>query len=63
MHKQPQDPAACAEALKFFEWAYDKGGKMAEELDYIPMPDQVVTAIEKTWAAEIKDGTASRCCP
>ena len=28
---------------------------MAEELDYVPMPDKVVTAIEKIWAAEIKD--------
>ena len=42
MHKQPQDPAAAAEALKFFAWAYDKGDKMAEDLDYVPMPDKVV---------------------
>jgi len=27
---------------------------MAEELDYIPMPDAVVKLIEKTWSAEIK---------
>ena len=40
IHKQPQDPAAAAEALKFFDWAYAKGDKMAEELDYIPMPEQ-----------------------
>ena len=40
IHKQPQDPAAAAEALKFFAWAYAKGGKMAEELDYVPMPDR-----------------------
>ena len=37
--KQPQDAAAAAEALKFFGWAFAKGGKAAEELDYIPMPD------------------------
>ena len=43
IHKQPQDPAAAAEALKFFDWAYAKGDKMAEELDYVPMPDNVVT--------------------
>ena len=42
MHKQPQDPAAAAEALKFFAWAYAKGDKMAEDLDYVPMPDNVV---------------------
>ena len=55
MHKQPQDPAAAAEALKFFAWAYAKGDKMAEDLDYVPMPDKVVGAIKKVWAAQIKD--------
>src|SRR3974390_716867 len=56
MYKQPQDPLASAAALKFFAWAYDKGGKMAEELDYIPMPASVVSSVKKTWATEIKDG-------
>jgi phosphate transport system substrate-binding protein len=55
MYKQPQDPAASAEALKFFAWAYDKGDKMAEELHYVPMPDSVVNDVKKTWTAEIKD--------
>ncbi|MGH6749661.1 MAG: phosphate ABC transporter substrate-binding protein PstS [Methyloceanibacter sp.] len=55
MYKQPKDPAASAEALKFFDWAYKNGDKMAEELDYIPMPDGVVADVEKMWAADIKD--------
>ena len=53
--KQPDDPAAATEALKFFAWAYAKGDKMAEELDYVPMPKKVVAEIEKVWASEIKD--------
>jgi phosphate transport system substrate-binding protein len=53
--KQPQDPVATAEALKFFAWAYVKGDKMAEELDYVPMPKAVVGEIEKVWASQIKD--------
>ncbi len=53
--KQPQDPAATAEALKFFAWAYAKGDKMAESLDYVPMPKKVVGEIEKVWGSEIKD--------
>ena len=57
MHKQPQDPAAAAEALKFFAWAYAKGDKMAEDLDYVPMPDNVVNAIQKVWTSEIKDSS------
>jgi phosphate transport system substrate-binding protein len=55
--KQPDDPAAAAEALKFFSWAYAKGDKMAEELDYVPMPKKVVAEIEKAWASEIKDSS------
>jgi phosphate transport system substrate-binding protein len=60
IHKQPADPAAAAEALRFFAWAYAKGGKMAEELDYVPMPKPVVDSVEKTWSSEIKgaDGKA-----
>ena len=54
MHKEPPDKAASAAALKFFKWAFVKGDKMAEDLDYIPMPEPVVKLIEKTWSADIK---------
>src|SRR5262245_30962031 len=57
LYKKPQDAAATAEALKFFAWAYDKGDKMAEELDYIPMPQNVVDSVKKTWADEVKDAS------
>jgi phosphate transport system substrate-binding protein len=55
--KQPQDTAAATEALKFFAWAYAKGGKMAEELDYVSMPAKVVGEIQAMWAKDIKDGS------
>jgi phosphate transport system substrate-binding protein len=57
IHKQPQDTAAAAEALKFFAWAYAKGGKMAEELDFISMPASVVSAVEGVWTKDIKDAS------
>lgn len=57
IHEQPQDPAAATEALKFFDWGYSRGGKMAEELDFVPMPANVVTAIRRVWATQIKDAT------
>jgi len=57
IHTQPRDSAAAAEALKFFSWAYKKGDKMAEDLDYVPMPDKVVSSIQKMWASEIKDAS------
>jgi phosphate transport system substrate-binding protein len=50
VYKEPQDAAATGEALKFFDWAYKSGDKMAEDLDYVPMPDAVVDLIHKEWA-------------
>ena len=60
--KQPQDEAAAAEALKFFSWAFAKGGKAAEELDYIPMPKAVVELIKKNWA-EVKGANGKSLAP
>ena len=57
MRKRPEDPAGAREALKFFAWAFASGGKVAEELLYVPMPAKVVGAIQKLWAAEIKDAS------
>ena len=54
MHKVPADAAASTVALNFFAWAYAKGDKAAEALDYVPLPDAVVSQIEKTWAASFK---------
>jgi phosphate transport system substrate-binding protein len=56
-HKQVTDAAAAADALKFFAWAYAKGGQMAQDLDYIPMPTSVVASIHKLWATQIKDAS------
>ncbi len=54
VYKQPTDKAATAEALKFFAWAYDNGAKMAEDLDYIPMPANVVKLVKDTWAKDVQ---------
>ncbi len=54
VQKQPVDAAATGEALKFFAWAFANGAKEAEALDYIPMPDNVIGMIKKTWASDIK---------
>lgn len=55
IHKQPANPAAAAEALKFFSWAFDKGGNMAEQLDYVTLPKNVQDTIRKAWSENIKD--------
>jgi len=57
IYKKPTDAAAATEALKFFAWSYAKGQDMAKDLDYVPMPGNVVGDIQKMWAAEIKDSS------
>ena len=54
LHKEATDKAASQEALKFFKFSFEKGAKMAEDLDYISMPEAVIQQIEETWSSEIK---------
>jgi phosphate transport system substrate-binding protein len=56
MQKTQDKPANATAALKFFTWAYANGDKMADDLDYVPMPDNVIGAIEKAWS-DIKDAS------
>lgn len=54
MHKSQDKPAQAASALKFFDWAYSSGDKMAAELEYVPLPESVKVLVRKQWA-EVKD--------
>jgi len=56
MHKVQDKPAQAAEVLKFFEWSYKNGGKMATDMDYVPLPDALVKQISASWA-NIKDAS------
>ncbi len=53
LYKQQQNPETAATVLKFFDWAYHDGDKMAEKLDYVPMPPKVVELVEKTWQEKV----------
>jgi len=51
MYKAPADKAASSEALKFFDWAFKNGKKMAEELDYVSLPDSLTEQIRtRVWS-------------
>ncbi len=56
MHKVQDKPAQGAEVLKFFEWSYKNGDKMAEDLDYVPLPESLIKLIRTTWA-NVKDAS------
>ena len=55
MYKSQDKPASATNALKFFDWAYASGDKMAAELEYVPLPDVVKSLVRKQWADNIKD--------
>ena len=51
MYKQPGDKAASNEALKFFDWAFKNGAKMADELDYVALPNSLTDQIRsRVWS-------------
>ena len=48
MYKEPTNKANAAEVLKFFDFAFKEGKKMAADLDYVPMPDATTDFIRKS---------------
>lgn len=55
IHKSQEKPETAKEVLKFFDWAYINGGKMAEALDYVPMPEKIQKLVRTAWKAQVKD--------
>ena len=49
MNIKQDKPANATETFKFFTWAFKNGDKIAADLDYVPMPDNVIASIEKAW--------------
>jgi phosphate transport system substrate-binding protein len=54
MYKEPTDKAASAEALKFFDWSFKNGKKMAEDLDYVALPDKLTDQIRSRVFSQIQ---------
>jgi len=55
MYKAQDKPVNAANSLKFFEWAFNNGDKMADDLEYVPLPPAVKDLARKSWSANIKD--------
>jgi phosphate transport system substrate-binding protein len=53
MHAQSSD-AHTTSALKFFDWAYNHGGSLAAQLDYVPIPPAVVKLVQASWGKSLK---------
>jgi phosphate transport system substrate-binding protein len=50
MHKAQEKPEQAAATLKFFDWAYVNGDKLAGDLDYVPLPAPVKDLVRRQWA-------------
>jgi len=57
MHVKQDKPQNAAEVLKFYDWSFKNGQKMAEELDYVPLPPALVAMIQDAWKTQIKDAS------
>lgn len=53
IHKEQKDPKLAKAMLDFFAWSYKHGAEMAKELDYVPMPDNVIKLVESKWKETI----------
>ena len=49
MHTKQDKPQQATASLRFFDWAFANGDKMADELDYVALPDSVKALIRQQW--------------
>ena len=54
MYKSQANANKGLAVMKFFDWAFANGDKMAAELEYVPMPAAVKTQIRNLWKSDIK---------
>ncbi|WP_109483038.1 phosphate ABC transporter substrate-binding protein PstS [Paraburkholderia sp. C35] len=57
VHASQDKPDRGKETLKFFDWAFKNGNQTAQELDYITLPDGVVSEIRTQWKTKVKDAS------
>lgn len=58
IHKDQKDTTLAKAMLEYFHWCYRHGGELATELDYVPMPENVVDMVEGTWQDELTSSGA-----
>ena len=63
MHVKQDKPRNAAEVLRFFDWSFRNGQKLAQELDYVPLPDAVTRMIADAWKTQIKDSAGAPVWP
>ncbi len=54
VYKKPENKANAAEVLKFFDFGFKDGKKMAADLDYVAMPDKTTDFIRKSVWSQVQ---------
>ena len=54
MYREPKNSATSQETIKFFDWAFANGSKLAADLDYVPLPKSLTDRIRSEVWGTIK---------
>lgn len=54
MYREPKNAKNSQETIKFFDWAFVNGAKLAAELDYVPLPKLVTDRIRSEVWTQVK---------
>ncbi|MFL1490779.1 phosphate ABC transporter substrate-binding protein PstS [Pseudomonas antarctica] len=52
MYKQPKNAEQSQAAFSFFKWSLEKGQQQAAALDYVALPNSLVSRIEAYWKSD-----------
>lgn len=52
MYKQPKNAEQSQAAFSFFKWSLEKGQQQAAALDYVALPDSLVSRVEGYWKSD-----------
>jgi len=54
MHRTQDKPASASAVLRFFDWAYRSGDRMADALEYVVLPDAVKDLVRRQWGSQVR---------
>lgn len=63
VHTQQANAATARQVLRFFDWGYRSGGPLADQLNYVTLPDSVVDLIEANWSQNLRDAQGQPIWP
>ena len=55
LQKKTANPENSKSVMDFFNWSFKNGATQAQELDYVPVPANLIKLIEASWKKEVTD--------